>query len=269
MSRRFFLVALLAAVAAVVAVGCQRSSPPGASPPAENAAETIHVRRLHETEAILAQLHRRAWVFRYWGGDVTSDFTIYHRPEGKDQQERVIYTDSGDEAILARRALRQTSEPDGRPEDDDALARTDRAEPQDARDQGYEKQDAGYLIVVVPTFQDLLTGGSGEIMYKFNLAGGTGVMSTTTAETVYPKTVFSHSRVGSSSGAVKEPSELTPGETKVLVDSTERFRSRGRDIPFQEEETLRYVLTITALKDGRLPKRDVPAQPKPSSNDDS
>ena len=275
MSRRFFLVALLAAVAALVVARCQRSSPPGASPPAENAAETIHVRRLHDTEEVLAQLHRKAWVFKHQGGDVTSEFTIYHRPEGKDQQERAIYTASGDDAIHFRRALQQTSEPDGRPQDDGAVAPADRPQPPDGTP-GYDdalvpadrpqpreaREDEGDLIVVVPTFQDLLTGGSGEIMYKFNLAGGAGVMSTTTAETVYPKTVFSHSRVGSSSGAVKKPIELTPGETKVLVDLTERFRSRGRDTPFQEEETLRYVVTITALKDGQLPKRGGESQPK-------
>jgi len=247
---RLFLIA----AAAIFAIGCQRSSPPAAPPPADHATETVHVERLHETEAVLAKLHRNAWVFKYWGGDATSEFTIYHRPEGKDQQERAIYETSGDDAIHARRILQQTSAADGRPEDDDALAPADRPLPREAR------EEQGYLIVVVPAFLNPLMG-SGEIMYRFDLAGA-GVMDTTTAETVYPKTVFSHSRVSSSSGAVKEPVELTPGETKVLVDSTERFRSKGRDTPIQEEETLRYVLKITSLKDGQLPKRDK-AEAKP------
>lgn len=247
------------AAAAFFVIGCQRSSPPAASPPAETATETIHVRRLNETEAVLAQLHRKAWVFKHWGGDVTSDFTIYHRPKGTDQQERVIYRASGDDAIHARRALQQTSEPERGPKDDDAPAPTDRLQLREAQ----EKE--GYLIVVVPVFPYGI--GSGEITYKFNLGSGAGVTSTTAAETIYPKTVFSHSVVGSGSGSVKEPVELTLGETKVLVDSTVRFTSRGSKTPLREGEALRYVLQITALKDGRLPKRDRQAEAKPLPND--
>ena len=70
-------------------------------------------------------------------------------------------------------------------------------------------------------------------------------------------------------GAFSEPPgklTLSPGESRTLVSTDRRLYPSDTDVPWDElrdtAEQIRYVLTVTALQDGQLPKRDGPAIPE-------
>ena len=79
---------------------------------------------------------------------------------------------------------------------------------------------------------------------------------TETADEVFPETVYASSRSSVSSiasFATETPIDLLPGETKVLVNIRKYM---GFETPLEERESLRYVVTASALKDRKLPHRE-------------
>lgn len=219
---------MLAATLAFFAVGCRRSDSGNLPTTTVSPKGTIHIERVNEAEMVLAELGRKAWVFKHRGGELTTDFTVFHRPEGKDQTQRVIFRRFGDDAV---RMLH-------------ALAEDDR-----------QNDGGGYVIVAIPEFRD----GRGEVTHSFSL-NGASCYGTASANEIYPESVISHS--GSSSGGggtFDKPVKLSPGESKTLVDYSVRLDSGGTDVPLLEREMVRYVVTVTTLQDGQLPKREEPA----------
>jgi hypothetical protein len=185
----------------------------------------IHIERLEDSETVLSHLGHKAWVFKYHGGELIMDFRIFHRPAGKDQIEKVIYHRFGDDANRLNQDLAKEN-------------------PQD----GYE----GYLIIAIP---DSLNG-KGEFRYSFSVNGSSS-RGRVPATDVYPTTVTSHSGLkGGSmddSDRAYKPVHLRPGETKTLATD---YTGLTRGEPKSEEERLLYVLDVTALKDGQLPRRE-------------
>jgi hypothetical protein len=128
----------LAALPGMLLVGCRQRPTP--APVSE-----VEVERLPDAEAVLAQLGQKAYVFKYQGGELTARFTLYHRPAGTNQEERVIFQADGDEALRLLRGGTGAPGKDGDP--------------------------AGYLIVTVPGRSTATT--QGELTFKFNLGEAT------------------------------------------------------------------------------------------------
>ncbi len=238
----------IAVALTILAVGCEGSQSPEVMTPMATPKGQVHIERFEDAEAVLDQLGLASWVFKHRGGELTSEFTIYHRPPGKDQTETVIFSANGDTAVL--------------------VARNDR-DRQNDEDVAETREDGGYLIVTVP---EHLEQGRGYVTHSFSLSGAR-VSHTDSVNNIYAETVYADSfhaeptpegRPGVSSiswgGASSKPLELTPRESKVLVNLTKRLSRPGTtELPIDEREMVRYVLTVTALKDGVLPKRDAPA----------
>ncbi|MDB4516975.1 hypothetical protein N9089_05180 [Crocinitomicaceae bacterium] len=217
--------ALITATIAVFASGCECSDTVSNPTTPDTPKGTIHIERVPEAETVLAELDRVSWVFEHRGGELTTDFTIYHRPEGKDQTQTVVFRALGDEVV---RALR--SQPDN---------------------EGDRDEESGYIIVVVPDIPDV-----GDVVHRFSL-NRLGFTKKVPAKDVIPNTVFSHSgSFEKGFGRPPDTVQLRPGETHVLVDDGVRLVSSGAEVAPDEREMIRYVLTVTALKDGQISERD-------------
>jgi hypothetical protein len=223
---RPYPLAVIAAMLAFLAVGCRHSESENLSATVGN----VHLERLGEAERVLEQIDsREAWVFKHRGGLLTTEFTVFHRPQGKDQAERVIFQSSGDGV---------------------ALSVQDREQHATAEDDGSYK-DGGYVILVIPQLGWPPGADSLEITHSFSLVGVSRT-NTKPANEVYPKTVGS-SGPGASGGAyIRLPRKvkLSPGESATLVDLSRFLGPRDTDVPMAEWEEIRYVLTVTALQDG-------------------
>ena len=141
------------------AVGCEGSNSPEVVPEG-----TVHIARVDDAEAVLAQLGQLSWVFKHRGGELTSEFTIYHRPAGKNQTESVIFYGNGDTAVYGAR---------------------------DARDRQRDEnevipEDGGYLIVTVPE-HSRLRQGRGYVTHSFSLSG-ISVSQTDSVNNIYAET---------------------------------------------------------------------------------
>jgi hypothetical protein len=234
---RPYPLAVIAAMLAFLATGCRHSESDDLPATVASPEGTVHLERLGETERVLEHLGQEAWVFKHRGGLLTTEFIVFHRPQGKDQAERVIFRSFGDDVVLL------------------VQDREQRAAGEDER----QDEDGGYVIATMPPWP---SDGSGEFTHFFSLNGPFG-STTEPANEIYPNTnaPTKHSpAILSGSVDYDEKVELNPGESRELVGLT-RLRP-ATDVPLLELEQIRYVLTVTALQDGQLPKRDGPAIPE-------
>jgi hypothetical protein len=230
---------VIAAMLAFLAAGCRHSESDDLPATVASPEGTVHLERLGEAERVLEQINdQEAWVFKYRGGPLTTEFTVFHRPQGKDQAERVIFRRSGD-----------------------GVARGHKAKLREAGEDEQQDEDGGYVIAAIPESLD----GNGEFTFSFSL-NSDFTRSTYPANEIYPRTVAAYRESG---GGYMEPPgkvKLSPGESRTLVSSDRRLYPSGTDVPWHElrdtAEQIRYVLTVTALQDGQLPKRDGPAIPE-------
>lgn len=204
--------------------GCNRPAPsekPAALPPG-----TVQLERVPEAEAVLEQLGRKAWAFKYGGGELTAEMAVFHRPAGADQKEKTVYQVNGDQAFEIVH-----SAPKGE----------------------YTQADAqGYLIVCVPELS-----ANREGAYTFNLSLGGGACSREAkASDVEPKTAENSPRSATGGALFDKSTTLSPGETKTLIDRTMHIVDPKAKVPVPEMEAIRVVVTATALKDGKLPERN-------------
>jgi hypothetical protein len=121
------------------------------------------------------------------------------------------------------------------------------------------EEHSGYLIIAIP---DSYWAAAGEITFSFSLCGE-NIGQSVPIDHVFPKSVFAHNSVWRSEG-VPDRLELGPGETKVLFDEEETLTSPNSPTADGERELVRYVLTVTGLKDARLPSESHPGIDKSS-----
>lgn len=204
-----------------LAAGCGPTNtpvaPPVATPPAPG---TVLVVRSPDAEMALSETGHKAWAYKTDGGLATVEFLIYHRPAGKDQPETIVHRMSGDDTLAFLSVL-----PEAEGKSSEAIV--------------------GMVTVVVPES----LGDVREIRFGFSMAGGRSDAKTT-SDKVFPASVRKYNGWLASGSETTQPILLAPGETKSLVDTRRLLGSEG---PFEERESVRYVLTITALKDGKIP----------------
>jgi hypothetical protein len=97
---------------AFLAAGCRHSESDDLPAAVASPEGTVHLERLGEAERVLEQIDgQEAWGFKHRGGLLTTEFTVFHRPQGKDQAERVIFRRSGDNVARNHKApLREAGE---------------------------------------------------------------------------------------------------------------------------------------------------------------
>jgi hypothetical protein len=222
---------------ALVVVGCgppksdRSESDRDQSQVAEPATEpSVRLERITDGEAALAEFDRVSRIYKHSGGPLTTEFTIFHRPEGSNQKTTTLMKCDGDlvvnDFLYEARQEHDTWE-------------------------GWEGF-TGFTTVIVPDIpgsRDPLD----EVIYSFSLGGG-GVRKITMkrkgAQDVYPQSVFSPEGMGQMKGpkdSSPDSVEIRPGESRVLLDYSIHFSS-GADLPKEEWETIRYLLTVSALK---------------------
>jgi hypothetical protein len=217
-----------AAVVSLLLIGCGRPTATKLpETPATDVGQGLHIERCEEGEAVLAQLGRKAWVFKHRGGELTAEWIVYHRPAGKNQKDAVVFTARGDQAVQILHAGESYD-----PKSTDTV---------------------GYLIVAMPN-----TGSMRDGDLTFNLSlGQAGCSHVDKASEVYSVTALSNRFTSTWGGCLLDnPLALAPGETKMLVDYVQTFGSPSAQEPLQTLETVHHILKVTALKNGELPKRD-------------
>jgi len=225
-------------------MGCGSAN--SANPPAQSTTPkgTVQIERVPEAEAVLSQLGQKSFVLKHRGGELTTDFTIYYRAEGKNQTEQVLFHASGDRTIGWLRAW---------PNND-----------------GRHREEGGYAIIAWP---EHFGQTNGNLTFSFSLNGARTSTSPPEKE-IYAKTLLSGVPVIIGSSQFPSPVleihgseflsaklvELRPGETATLVEYSQTISTKPPDSnkPLKQG-TVRYFLSATALKDGQLPKRDKPS----------
>lgn len=229
------------AICSLFVIGCRSANSDNLPAQSTVPKGTVQIERSSEAEAVLSQLGQKSFVFIHRGGKLTTDFTIYYRPRGKNQTEQVLFHASGNETIAWLRA---------RPDDD-----------------GRHGEEGGYAIIAWP---ENFAPKNGNVTFSFSL-DGTGRLSSSPAKEIFPKTLFDkkHQECFEVSSVPNRPVDLRPGETKTVVRYSVRWvppdleSLPGSDkLPEVERaselETVRFVLTATALKESQPPSRDNP-----------
>ncbi len=193
--------------------GCDGKA--SAPPAATAAAAGVRIERAAEAEAALAQLGGEAWVFRHSGGPLDATFEAFRKPAGKDAvEERVFHGDGG--VALAMIAARNPANP----------------HPQSGT--------GGFVIVAFPGRSDAERG----LRFSFGLDGASAQAGSSDA--VLPNETGPTFRSGTT-GRLEEPIALAPGESRTLADET-IVPSGDPHASAAESESIRYVLTVRALK---------------------
>jgi hypothetical protein len=213
----------------VLLAACQRNTtttpapvPVAATSPATGEA-TVRIERVKDAEAAIAALGSEAWVFRYSGGPVTADFTIFYRPAGADDAETSVFTASGNGIVdIARVGT------DGEPGD-----------------------PAEGLIVV--SISDTFKKREGRVAFALTQFGAY-LRTTEAADRILPDTFFAGTTIAGAAVAKDEPALIEPGGNVVLVAGTIRI-SGETDLPLAQWASIRMLLTVTALKNERQPNQ--------------
>ena len=212
----------------VLSVSCEGEKPTPRTPEKQDQPKgVLYLERLLDTEAVMAELGNLAWVYKIRGdGELTTEYTIYYRPKGKNQIERVIFQAFGDTTILFLHDMMKAEEIK-------------------------ELEEGGYIIVTRPESFD----GDGDVGHHFSLRGANSYKNTPFKE-LFPDTVRSANRLaGSASKPGPKTIKLSPGETKTIRHSLTNFNGTPDDV-IAERERVRCELKVTGLKGGQLPERD-------------
>jgi hypothetical protein len=181
---------------------------------------TIQIEQVKEAQIVLNKLGQRAWVYRHKGGYLTTELTIYHRPQGKDKELESVFHDvnQGSSWNLGNDSAEEVE---------------------------------GYIIVTAP--RSALRGG--EIVHYLSSLTGSSVRRGKLKD-LYPDGTNGPEGIGQTGdGSGVASLELKPGETKHLVGHDIHYSFGDLPIPIKEQEMVRYVLTVTALNDGERPQR--------------
>ena len=233
----------IAIICPLFAVGCGSANSDNLPVHSTAPKSTVQIERSPEAEKVLSQLGQKSFVFKHRGGELTTDFTIYYRPQGKNQTEQLLCNVSGDGFTDGLPAC---------PDDDDRRC-----------------EEGGYAMMVWP---DLFPPRNGNVTFSFSL-NGAGRAWSRSVKAIFPKALFDkHYQNGlEQQNAADTPVDLRPGETHTLAHYSVRlippdflYPPSGSDkIPELERaselEMIRFVLTATALKEGQLSKRDTPS----------
>ena len=193
--------------------GCQQSKQ--SAPVKSTPKGTIQIEQVTEAQIVLEKLGQRAWVYKYKGGELTTELTISHRPEGKDQElESVFHSfNPGHISTFGKDSTEETE---------------------------------GYIIVTAPS-EDF---SGGKIVHYMSL-GSADVSRYGKLENLLPDEVDEPVGIGWYGDGSGLPSlELKPGETKHLVGHDVHYVLGDRSVPLEEQEMFRFQLTVTALQAG-------------------
>ena len=195
--------------------GCQQAKQ--SAPVKSTPKGTIQIEQVTEAQIILGKLGQRAWVYKYRGGELTTELTIFHRPEGKDKELESIYHNfnPGPTWVFGKDSTEDT---------------------------------AGYIIVTSP--KNALRGGEIVNYLSLDSAEGSGPPGADGANAVYRGKLEDRypdgvdgavgiAQAGDGSGLASL--ELKPGETKHLAGHDIHYVFGDRPVPREEKEMIRYV----------------------------
>jgi len=193
--------------------GCQQAKQ--SAPVKSTPKGTIQIEQIKETQIVLEKLGQRAWVYKYKGGGLTTELTISHRPEGKDQELESVYHNfnPGPTSFFGKDSTEETE---------------------------------GYIIVTAPS--EVFRGG--KIVHYMSL-GDANAVYRGELEDLQPGGVDGSVGIGQAGdGSGLASLELKPGETKHLVGHDVHYVLGDRSVPLEEQEMFRFQLTVTALQAG-------------------
>ena len=187
---------------------------------------SIQIERLTEAEKIISHIGQRSWVFKHEGSDITSQFVIYYRANGKFTEEKVLFKANGDSLFNAIKFM-----------------------PNSVR-RVRSKKSGGYLIV-----------SFGENVLHSLSVGSISTADQKPRKGVFQDTILANreleSKRISSAKELAAKQTIPPGKTVELINETVFIQSRAdKGKPILDAERFRYVLTATNIKDGILPKRE-------------
>ena len=220
MIQRMAYISLLVAL-----VGCRQDVPTATSPPTATHKPDCRIERATEAEAVLAQLGQNAWVFRYSGVAMYPELKVTYKAAGKDSAEKSIFDVDRQQTLHIVNA-------------------------RDPSEHETDLSKGGYIIFMFPdsAFSDQ------ELQFSFSADGATYNVSAD--KDAVPTQKHAPPTSGSSGGTVVEQSiGLSQGESRVLCDWYVR-RLQDEQIPADEQETIRYLLTVTALTDTEMAEAD-------------
>ena len=205
--------------------GCSHDVPTATGPIATTAKPECRIERSTEAEAVLKQLGQNAWVFRYSGGALNPDLKVTYKAAGKDSVEETVFDVDGQQTLDIVNSR-------GPSQHETDLSR------------------GGFIIVTFPDsgFSDQ------ELLLSFSL-DGTSSFANADKDAVPAQKLAGPSYGSFGGNVVEQPTALSPGESRVLSDWTVR-RWQDKKIPADERETIRYVLTVTALTDAEILEHD-------------
>ena len=201
---------------AVLIGGCDEPKSKRLPPPTHKT--QIQIERVPESEDVLSILGRKAWVYKYSGGELKAEIKVYHHPAGAPAEETLLLHLSGDDLNIII----------------------------DSFGDNISDKSSGYLIITVPqSFDERL------VKLGFSLddrsIGSQGVI---------PKGVlrnFSNPDFTLQFGEteVAYDAKLEPNSNKQaeLVDFKQTVWDSSTDAPPEaEREWIRYEVTTTAVE---------------------
>lgn len=202
----------------MVLMGCGHDGPTAPSEPVSARGAHCRIERATEAEAVLAQLGTNAWVFRHSGCDLMPVLKVAYKPASSDALEKTLFEADGD------RALRLKHSHDPARNENDVL-------------------NGGFIVV---TFPDAGFSQQ-ELGLRFSIDGA----HTTHADRdAIPLLVHEGPVYWSGGGTLLDESiVISPDESRNLCDWTFSRSNTSPTLP-EEQESIRYVWTVTALREG-------------------